>query len=293
MHTIRNVPPPAPASRDDAAWPRIAVKYADRASAMPLIRLDRHGLTVAADDDVDPPAPGLPRQALIVGDFAPLCELRLIAREAMSEQGQRTAVILQPSRADDHARLWQVLREYKPRWDEWHSISGHRAEQLSSFDRSTKRDDTLHWRTDMCVRELDSPSAREIESRGSVSCDAVFSLASQEDAWFFSRWLDYHFAEVRARARMSGAAADLRDIFLRVVEHEVEVRFLFQSAEQVVRTSTELTCRWITAEAARQLGMTVEHWLLGMAAACGSLAGWSLGAATDSRTGTCSFLSIK
>jgi hypothetical protein len=304
VYIIRHVPPATPTSRDDlAAWAHIAVQYADRATAMPLVRLDRHGLTVSVVDDADPPAIGLPRRALIVYDSTPLCELRLVARSATSEAGRATTITLQPSRADDHAQLWRALRAH---WAQWPaaampSRSNEGSERSLPPDPSAESrqshqaclQDNVRADTDAGHREAELPASRPTDSRDAVSCDAAFSLTSDEDAWLFARWLDYHFAEVRARARMSGAAADLRDFSMRVVDHEVEVRFLFQSAEQVVRTSTELTCRWITAEAARQLGLTVEHWLYGTRTGHGCRPGWHVSAGVDSYSGSHSFSSSR
>ncbi len=274
----RDVPPPAARGGDLAAWARIAVKYADRAAPMPLVRLDRDGLTVAIADDVHPLIIGLPRRALIVCDSMPLCEIRLVARAASREQGRAMTVTLQPSRANDHAQLWQALRTYQTQWTASPSASDNRSERLPQFAPSAvsrqpheeSAQDNARWETDACNDETDLPTATVVGLRGFVSCDAAFSLARCDDAWLFASWLDYHFAEVRARARMSGAAADLRDIFMRVVDQEVKVRFLFRSMEQVVQTSTELACRWIAVEAARQLEMTVEHWTYGTPAAFGS-----------------------
>ncbi|RDU96332.1 hypothetical protein DWV00_24885 [Trinickia dinghuensis] len=251
--------PASVSANDFAAWVRIAVQYADHESAMPLLRLDRHGLTVAVPDDADAPALGLPRRALIIGDSAPLCELRLVARSAAREAGQPMTATLQPSRADDHALLWQSLVAYRAQLGAAPSCA--QAVQSPSF----------------------APSGAELRYR--VACDAAFTLANHEDACFFSRWLDYYFAEVCARAKMSDATADLREMFMRVVDHEVEVRFAFHAGERVVRTSAEAACRWIAAQASQQLGMTVEHWLSGTTTACSSPAGWSMRAVMASRAG--------
>jgi hypothetical protein len=125
-----------------------------------------------------------------------------------------------------------------------------------------------------------------------VSCDVAFSLASQEDAWFFSHWLDYHFEEIRAWARMSDGAADLREIFMRVADHEVEVRFVFQSSERAMRAATETACGCIKAEAARQLAMTIDYCLPGTGATLASPIVWSgRGAGGRSGASVCAFSS--
>lgn len=262
---------------------------------MPLVRLDRHGLTVAVVDDAGLPVIGLPRRALVACDSTPLCELRLVARAATSEEGRAAIVTLQPSRADDHAQLWQALRA-----SQTHRVAlparGESAQPSEGAPSAASRQthavsERVNVRALAHKHEPEAllPAASAADPRGSVSCDAAFSLASPEDAWFFARWLDYHFAELRARSRMCGAAADLHDLLMRVVDHEVEVRLVFQSTEAVVHTTTELACRWITAEAARQLDMTVEDGLYGKATACGSPAGWPAWGVMASRTRNASF----
>lgn len=264
MSISRKLPTRVPYD-DFAAWARLAVRYVDHPSAMPLVRLDRHGLTVAFDENAESPEVGLPRRAVVVGDSMPLCELRLVAREATREEGRATTVTLEPSRDDDHALLWKALVAYRTHLGA--APSGAGSAKLPSLDLCSGE-----WHT-------------------RASCDAAFTLGNHDDAWFFSRWLDYHFAELRARARMSDAAADLRDLFIRVVDHEVEVRFIFRAAERIVRASTETMCRWIAAEAAQQVGLTVEHWLPGAPTACASPAGWPVRAVMASRGGNHSFSS--
>jgi hypothetical protein len=229
---------PAPLWTDDfAAWVRLAVKYAGHTSAMPLLRLDRHGLTVAVHDDADAPVIGLPQRAAIIGDATPLCELRLVARSIEREEGRPATAILEPSRADDHASLWQTLRAYRA--------------QLGAAPSGEQ------------PAPLPGPDSSAPEWRYRASCDAAFTLANHDDACFFSRWLDYHFAELRARARMNDVGGDLREIFMRVADQEVDVRFVFHAGARAVRTSSELACRWIAEQAEHQLGMTVEHWVPG------------------------------
>lgn len=265
---------PTLACRDAfASWARITVKYVDSASAMPLTHLDRRGLTVAANA-ADWPTIGLPRRAHIIAESTSLCELRLVARTTIPGDGTTIAVTLQPSRADDDALLWQALRAYQIHLGTAPDDSGEeRLAGLAAWVTGFPGSNNVEGRSaraacaDAAAREHRAPrlTAGTIRSRSHVSCDVAFTLASREDAWFFSRWLDYHFAEVRAWARMNDAAADLREIFMRTAEHEVEVRFLFESPERVVRASTDMACRCIATEAGRQLGMTVEHWLASIA----------------------------
>ncbi|WP_206956481.1 hypothetical protein [Trinickia acidisoli] len=298
MYTSRDVP--LPVSDDDfAAWARIAVKYADPARSMPLLRLDRHGLTVAVRDDAELPSIGLPRRALIVGDSVPLCELRLVARAATRAEGHAITVTLQPSRADDHALLWQALCAY--RINGGAAPSGERSASVKAGadqpDRARARQDDASARskarssTAASRRETVSMAASADDLRYRVACDTIFTVANHEDACFFSHWLDYHFAEVRARARMSCVAADLREMLTRVIDHEVEVRFVFHAADDVVRACTEAACRWIAAEATRQLGMTAEHWLANASIAGGLPTCWPQRAVMTSRAGSYSFSS--
>ncbi len=208
---------------------------------MPIVRVDRNGLTVALSDDADVPPIGLPRSALIVDGADSLCELRLVPRAAACSPGRTNQMTMQPSRADDHAVLWQALRTHQ--------------RHLGAVPAST-------------------PAPWSSVSDGLVRCDAAFGLANADDAWFFSQWLEYHFAEVRARSRMAGTAADLREVERRVVDHEVEVRFVFQANERIARACMDANCRWVAAEAARQMGMTVEHWLAGSTITGSSPGAW-------------------
>ncbi len=265
---------PALASYDAfATWAHLTVKYIDSGSAMPLARLDRRGLTVAVDT-ADCPTIGLPRRAQIVADSTTLCELRLVARTAVPMEGSTIAVTLQPSRADDDALLWHALRAYQihlgtaPSDDEPGLSTGLAASFAASGGPSDSSPECATGAVSAaCEHRAPRWPAGTIDSHNRVSCDVAFTLASREDAWFFARWLDYHFAEVRAWARMNDGAADLREMFMRVVEHEVEARFVFQSQERVVRAATETACRCIAAEAAHGLSMTVEHWLASTLAA--------------------------
>lgn len=264
MQSTRLVP--APASDDFAAWMRIGVMLADQPQPLPVSRVDRHGLTVAVDEDFYLAPIGLPRRASITCDSAPLCELRLVARSVARTPGRATEVTMQPSRADDHAVLWQALRAHQlhlgsapavdsPSWPRRGERIGAAAPHGHGADATSEAPAALSARAPEPARERigDTPTV--------VWCDTAFAMATHDDAWFFSHWLEYHFAEVRARTRMSCATADLRDMHTRIVDHEVEVRFLFQSSEPMVRACAEAGCRWIAAEAARQIGMEVEHWL--------------------------------
>lgn len=279
MYISRDVP--ASVFRDDfSSWAQLAVRYGDTASDLPIVRLDRHGLTVSADP-ADVPTIGLPRRASIVTDSTSLCELRLVARSATPAQSHVVTVTLQPSRADDHALLWHALRAYQIHLG---TVPPHDGSQwldrlaATAAARAQSRDADAQGTTGFDKTAGDSPSVwlspALADSRGWVSCDAAFTLASHEDAWFFSQWLEYHFAEVRAWARTSNASADLREMFTRVADYEVEVRFVFRSGERIVRACAETACRCIATETARGLGMAAEHWLAGSAVASAPPGRW-------------------
>lgn len=281
----------APSSDFDeafAAWARIAVKFVDHAESIPIVRLGRNGLTVAVGGHAKLAPIGLPRRASIIGDATELCELRLVARAVTRIDEHRAEVTLQPSRADDHALLWQALRAYHLEtgagsWDEAPSVS----RQLSGAVSTEHQTPAARARREGLVKKEAQSAAAGAEAAGTamderddaphapVWCDTVFTLASSEDAWFFAHWLEYHFAEVSARARMGDESAHLHEIVTRIADHDVQVRFVFQTAERLVRASTDACCRWIAAEASRQLRMSVEHWLAGVSPARHAAAGWS------------------
>lgn len=286
MDTACDAPPPAPCD-DFAEWAQIAVKYADRPRPMPVLRFDRHGLTVGLDENAEPPAFGLPRRALIVAGPVALCELRLVARSTAQAEGHPTQVTLEPSRADDHAVLWQALREHR------HHVGG--APLSAPFSRSPRQKPTDFVPPQPSEgtpkRESSAAPASGYDGCGRTWCDVAFTATNHDDAWFFSHWLDYYFPEVCARARMNDAAADLREVYTRVADHEVEVRFVFHCAERVARAGAEASSRWIAVEAARQLDMAVEYWLGSTASACAAPNGWPRRALLTSRAAGHSFSS--
>lgn len=286
MYTICDAPP-FDFDEGFAAWARIAVKFVDFAESMPIVRLGRNGLTVAVGGRAKLPPVGLPRRALIIGDATELCELRLVARAVTRIDEHAAELTLQPSRADDHALLWQALRAYHLQsnagsWNEAPAAS-RRSSDAGSPEHlmpsaAARREGSIKREGRFAAAGADVAGAivdgRDDAPHEPVWCDTVFTLASPEDAWFFTHWLDYHFPEVSARARMGDASAHLHEIVTRVVDHEVEVRFVFQSAERVVGASTEACCRWVAAEASRQLSMTLEYWLSGVSPAGHAAAGW-------------------
>lgn len=266
MHSICELPYPASVDYF-SSWVRIAVTYADPARSMPVLRLDRDGLTVAVDHDADIPPIGLPRPALIVGDSKAFCELRLVVRAVTRTASGAMELTLQPSRADDEVQLWQALRAYQIQlgpspWSELpprssrveHGAMAQRQPEGAAAERNAGSAQAIG-------REPRPPAAYLDDSHARAWCDAAFTVANRDDACFLAHWLDYHFAELCARARMSDVRAELCDVHTRVADHEVEVRFVFREDGHVVRASTQAACRWIAAEAARQLLMPIEHWL--------------------------------
>lgn len=241
MHTARCVGTPA-FDNPFTAWAQFDVQFLDQPSAMRVVRIDRLGLTIVAADDAALPPIGLPRRALIVSGSTDLCELRLVARTAIRADSGATELIVQPSRANDHTSLWRVLR----------------ARQMQENAVATHRDTCLT----VFPKEASASPLQLGRPRMQSWCDASFNTASRRDAPFFACWLDYHFAEIQAYARIALPAAQLSEVVTRTVSGEVETRFVFSRFDDSLATvCTEMLCRWIRAEAARQLDMSVEHWL--------------------------------
>lgn len=238
-----------------AAQARIALDYPGVAQRMPLVRLDRNGLGVSVRDGAGFPPLGLPRQALVLSDDEPLCELRLVAR-AIARRDERTfELTLQPSRADDHASFWQALRAHQRR----------HGNALAA----------AHPGAASCGATPEPLRAWE-------HCDAAFTLPSHDDALFFADWIEYHFAEISARARMASSDAELRELETRLKDHEVKVRFSYQAHDRTTHACTDETCRWIVTETDRLFGLTAEPWLMdtlpGLGLAMGRLRPGGVGA---------------
>jgi hypothetical protein len=240
VHTARGVATPA-FDKSFAAWAGLDVHYPDQPRSMQVVRLDRLGLTVVVDDDAALPPLGLPRRALIVYGSTELCELRLVVRHAARAESGAIQLVMQPSRANDHATLWGVLR------------TRHMQEHAAPARHDTRS---------AAFSEMGSVSPLQLGSLRMQSwCDASFATPSRRDAQFFACWLDYHFAEIRAYARIALPAAQLNEIYTRAVGGEVEIRFVFsQLDESLAAACAETLCRWIQVEAAGQLDMIVEHW---------------------------------
>lgn len=240
MHTARGVATPA-FDKPFAAWAGLDVRYPDRPSSMQVLRLDRLGLTVVVEDDAALPPLGLPRRALIVSGSTELCELRLVLRHVVRTESGAMQLVMQPSRASDHATLWGVLR----------ARQGYEHAAPTQWDARSA-----------AFSEMGSVSPLQLGNLRMQSwCDASFATPSRRDAQFFACWLDYHFAEIRAYARIALPAAQLNEIYTRAVGGEVEIRFVFSWLdESLAAACAETLCRWIQAETAGQLDMIVEHW---------------------------------
>jgi hypothetical protein len=163
-------------------------------------------------------------------------------RTATRAESGATELIVQPSRASDHTSLWGVLR----------------ARQIQQNVAPMQRD------TGVAVfpKEASASPLPLGIPRMQSWCDAAFATASCHEAQFFACWLDYHFAEIRAYARIALPAAQLDEIYTRATHTEVETRFVFSRLNDSLATAcADTLCRWIQAEAARQLAMMVEHGL--------------------------------
>jgi hypothetical protein len=262
---------PYPASVDYfSSWARIAVSYVDRARPMPVLRLDRDGLTVAVavavDDEADIPPIGLPRRALLVGGSKTLCELRVVLRTVARVEDGAVELTIQPSRADDHALLWLALRAYQLQLgpSPWRDVPARSSKVRGA--RTSLRQPRTEGAAAQPETEYDQGN-----SRARAWCDAAFTVANRDDGFLLAHWLEYYFVELCARARMHDARAELCDVHMRVADHEVEVRFVFRHDERVARASTQAVSEWVAAEAVRQLHMSLEHWLSPNLSAVGGL----------------------
>jgi hypothetical protein len=245
VHTAHGVGTPA-FDQPFAAWAQFDVHYLDQPRAMQVVQLDRLGLTVVAADDTALPPIGLPRRALIVTGSTELGELRLVVRTATPAERGATALVVQPSRASDHASLWGILRGLLH--------AGQMQENAAPMQRDTG--------VAAFPKQASASPLQFCNPRMPSWCDASFTTASRLDAQFFACWLDYHFAEVRAYARIALPVVQLNEIYTRAINGEVETRFVFSRLDDSLATAcAEMLCRWIQAEAARHLDMMVEHGL--------------------------------
>lgn len=234
-----------PPEADDsfAARARVAIEYADTAQRLPLARLDRQGLVAYLTDDACLPPLGLPVPARVLSGDETLCELRLVARSVArsADRGERAIELtLQPSRADDDAAFWQALYEHLRR---------HRSP--TDGPRPTTRNQ--------------GPACREKSGTGlcpssalDIGCEAVFTLSSHDEARFFSEWLEYHFAEIAARSRVTLSSSELRAIERRAAGSHVGVFFSYRWGGQAMVQCTSEICGWVASELDRLFGLTAR-----------------------------------
>jgi hypothetical protein len=199
---------------------------------MSVVRLDRHGFTASVADDSNLPQLWLPRPARVLSGDETLCELRLVARTLERSSGHTFELTMQPSRTDDNLSFWQALRARRHLYPEM-------------------------------------PGSPEFVGRRPGEADAIeefsevlFKLKDNNDALFFSEWLEYHFAEIAAHARAASCPADLLDIDRRREDTVVKVAFSYRWSSQAVQRVTIEVCKHIALEAERLFGMSLRYDLL-------------------------------
>ncbi|RKP43880.1 hypothetical protein D7S89_24710 [Trinickia fusca] len=218
-------------------YTHLALEYPAAAQRMSLVRIDRRGLTVRVSDDAGLPPLGLPRQARLLSIDDVLCELRMVARVIARPQQGALQVTMQPSRADDHASLWLALRAHQMRGGTLFEGAG--LALLSTIDRAL--------------------AAEAERFDAGAHCDVAFTLPGLADARFFAVWLEYHFAEIVARAHTASSPAELCEMRLRSIDSNVlEVRFSYAWANCSAPACSEEISAWIAAEADRLFGLMVE-----------------------------------
>ena len=209
----------------------LAFPYSSR--TMPVVRLDRDGVTAALPDAVVLPPLGLPRPARLMNGDALLCEVRFIVRAVVRCDADAMAVILQPSRAGDDTTLWQALRAYQ------------RQHGFAAFVPESRADGAA------------SNVARDYDR--SSYCEAALSVRSADDAAFLLAWLEYHFAEIDARTRATLPGTGLATLDTRIVDSDIELRFGYRGAAPgSERAAAVDACRWIASEAKRLFALAVD-----------------------------------
>ncbi|PMS13480.1 hypothetical protein C0Z17_04090 [Trinickia caryophylli] len=221
---------------------RLAIQYREGVQRLPLIRLDRQGFVVALTDDAGLPPIGLPRSARILAADVPLCELRLVARSLARDGDRALAMTLQPSRADDDTLFWQSLHSYVAAQAPLPDLP----RQAVALQGSSARH-AAHVNGVAATPDLQNGQSK-----------ALFTLPSHADAQFFAEWLEYHFAEIGARARSMSALAELTAMDRRRAGSEVAVVFHYRPDMSDARRCTEALCAWAVSEAATLFGLAVR-----------------------------------
>lgn len=226
----------------------LAFPYSSR--TMPLLRLDRDGVTAALPHALVLPPLGLPRPARLMNGDALLCEVRFIVRTVDRHDADAMEVTLQPSRAGDDAALWQALRAYQ------------RQHGFAAF-------------VPECRAEGMAPNAGRDYDRIRY-CEAALSLRSPDDAAFLLAWLEYHFAEIDARARATLPGTGLATLDTRLVDADIELRFGYRgAAPDSARAAAVDACRWISGEAKRLFSLAADVAVAEDASRRGRPIGWS------------------
>lgn len=221
---------------------RLAIQYREAVQRLPLVRLDRQGFVVALTDDAGLPPLGLPRSARVLAADVPLCELRLVARSLARDGSRVLAMTLQPSRADDDTIFWQSLYRYASAQAVMPDIPPQAGASQAASPRHAAHANGLTITPGL-------PGAQS---------EALFRLPSHADAQFFGEWLEYHFAEIGARARSTSPLAELTGMDRAWVGSEVTVVFHYRPDMSDARRCTEALCAWAASEAATLFGLAVQ-----------------------------------
>lgn len=225
---------------------RLAIEFAGSAQRMPLVRIDRRGFAIGVTDDAHLPPLGLPRQARVICDDATLCEPRLVARCLAHARAPALEMTLQPSRSDDDTAFWQALYAYRLR--QRSSAGEHPAMPMR---RPNAGAGPLAGARIDALRATASPTLTD--------CEAVLMLPVSGDAAFLSAWLEYHFAEIAARAHIASTHSDLRDLVCRLEQADVAVTFEYRLNGKNVHAVTRETCTWIAGEVERLFGLALRY----------------------------------
>jgi hypothetical protein len=251
---------------------RIAVAYSDAdldsdtSQRMPVVRLDRNGLIARVNDDAGVPPLWLPRPARVLFGGETLCELRLVTRTLTRLSGNNFELTMQPSRADDGLSFWLALRACRHLYPEMPGGSefvGRVPRELEPAEvrrprapsSVSNRSQTKNFQRLNAVLQSECMYA-------DMGCEVIFKLLDNNDALFFSEWLEYHFAEIAAHARAAPCPADLHDIHRHRVGAAVKVAFSFRWGSPSVERATNEVCTRISLEVKRLFGISLRHELL-------------------------------
>jgi hypothetical protein len=241
---------------------RMVLEYPGGAQGMPFVRLTREGLVFSLGEPAQLPPIGLPRPAAIVCDDEPLCEMRLVIRSVERAVGGRLELTVQPSRADDHELLWQMLRDYQQRRrrDLVHSSLVRQPEPGRAPDHARHaqlRRLRVPLATGWSCDSQNDPAAGEPLDACALHA-ATFTVERRDDALFLTDWLEYHFAEIDARSKLASPFLQLREVESRLTGRDVRVQFRYEFADIAAHEATKRICGWIETELATRFRMPVE-----------------------------------